>query len=122
MSKGDNSPGVSRLAGVFQDLAKKQVPTALLLDFGVIQEDKSLLTNMYELPIPQSDYVVCRHLKSRTVSVNTSSYSVGDYGSHSHTVEVATREPLKVGDRVLVAWVQNDAVVVDVIVAASSVL
>ena len=120
MSKGDNSPGVSRLAGVFQDLAKKQVPTALLLDFGVIQEDKSLLTNTYELPIPQSDYVVCRHLKSRTVSVNTSSYSVGDYDSH--TVEVATRESLKVGDRVLVAWVQNDAVVVDVIVAASSVL
>ena len=122
MSKGDNSPGVSKLAGVLQELAKKQLPTELLLDFGVVQQDKSLLTNSYPIAIPKSDYLVCRHLKSRIVKATTSSRSVGDHGSHSHTVEIATREALKVGDRVLVAWVQNDAVVVDVILSAGDVL
>lgn len=122
MSKGDNSPGVSRLASVLRGIADKQIPKELLLDFGVIRGDKSLLTNTYPLPIPRSDYLVCRHLKSRTVKATTSSRSVGDHGSHSHTVDVSTREALKVGDRVLVAWVQNDAVVVDVILSASSVI
>lgn len=122
MSKGDNSPGISKLAGMVQEIAKKQVPTALLLDFGVIQEDKSLLTNTYPLPIPQSDYLVCRHLKSRIVTANTSASSIGEYGDHSHTVEVSTCDSLKIGDRVLVAWVQDDAVVVDVILEADSVI
>lgn len=118
MSKGDNSPGISRLAGVFQTLADKQVPKDLLIDFGTIQQDGSLLTNTYPIPIPKKDYLVCRHLKKRSLS--TGSKSVGDHGSHSHSYE--QREPLKKGDRVLVAWVQNDAVVVDVIVEASEVL
>lgn len=118
MSRGDNSPGISRLAGVFQTLAGKQVPKDLLLDFGVIQQDGSLLTNTYPINIPKEDYQVCRHLKRRTLS--TDSRSVGDHGSHSHSYE--QREWLKKGDRVLVAWVQNDAVVVDVLVQATEVL
>ena len=118
MSKGDNSPGISRLAGVFQMLADKQVPKDLLLDFGTIQSDGSLLTNTFPIPIPKKDYQVCRHLRGHTAT--TSSRSVGDHGSHSHTVSI--HEALKKGDRVLVAWVQNDAVVIDVLVEASAVL
>lgn len=122
MSKGDNSPGVSRLAGVIQDMVRGVQDNSLLIDYGVIQDDKSLLTNSYPIAIPKSDYLVCRHLNSRTVKETTSSRSVGDHGSHSHTVEVSTRQALKVGDRVLVAWVQNDAIVVDVILEANEVL
>lgn len=122
MSKGDNSPGVSRLAGLIKTIAEKQVPGALLLDFGVIQADKSLLTNTYPIPIPHSDYLVCRHLKKNVVKETTSSRSVGDHGSHSHSVEVSIQPVLKVGDRVLVAWVQSDAVVVDVILEAKQVI
>lgn len=118
MSKGDNSPGISRLAGVFQNLADKQVPKDLVLDFGAIQKNGSLLTNTFPVAIPKGDYQVCRHLKSH--SATTSSKSVGDHGSHSHSVGI--HEALKKGDRVLVAWVQNDAVVIDVLVEASSVL
>ena len=33
-----------------------------VLDFGVIQPDMSLLTNKFPVPIPQSDYMVCRQL------------------------------------------------------------
>ena len=122
MSKGSNSPGISRLAGVLKDIARNEQDTSLLLDFGVVQSDGSLLTNSYPIPIPRSDYLVCRHLKSRTVEATTSSRSVGYHGSHSHTVRISTREALAKGDRVLVAWVQNDAVVVDVILSADSVI
>ena len=118
MSKGDNSPGISKLAGVFKDMIEKGKDTSQILDFGVIQPDKSLLTNTYPVPIPKSDYIVCRHLKARTAT--TSSKSIGDHGSHTHTVK--TQEGLAVGDRVLVAWVLDDAVVLDVITDAANVL
>lgn len=121
MSKGDNSPGVSKLAGVLNDMMQRAQDGSLIIDFGVIQADKTLLTNSYPIAIPKSDYLICRHLKSRTVKATTSSRSVGDHGSHSHTVELDTQQPLKVGDRVLVVWVQNDAVVVDVILSADNV-
>lgn len=121
MSKGDNSPGVSKLAGVLSDMMQRAQDGSLIIDFGVIQADKTLLTNSYPIAIPKSDYLICRHLKSRTVKATTSSRSVGDHGSHSHTVELDTQQPLKAGDRVLVVWVQNDAVVVDVILSADNV-
>ena len=37
MSKGSNSPGISRLAGVLKDIARNEQDTSLLLDFGVIK-------------------------------------------------------------------------------------
>ena len=92
MSKGDNSPGLSRFAGVMQKLAKGQVPDDLVLDFGVIQKNGSLLTNTVTVEIPKSDYLV---LKGASVEK---------------------------GDHVLVAWVQNDAVVLGKTRKASSVL
>ena len=113
MSKGDNAPGLSRLAGVLKGMASDQIPTDLILDFGEIQKDKSLLTNTYGVAIPKSDYLVARHLKSRSVNSGTTE-------GHHHSV--STREALKTGDRVLVAWVQNDPVVVDVILSADDVL
>jgi hypothetical protein len=40
-------------------------------------------------------------------------------GKHSH--EFPDDWPLKVGDRVIVAWVNNDAVVLDVIIKATDI-
>ena len=93
MSRGDNSPGISKLAGVFQGMVKKGQNTSLVLDFGEIQSDKSLLTNTYPIPIPKSDYVVCSYCSGR----------------------------LSTGSRVLVAWVMDDAVVIDKITNAENV-
>lgn len=92
MSKGDNSPGLSRFAAIMQVLAKGQVPTDLILDFGEIQKNGSLLTNTVTVEIPKDDYLI---LKGASVSK---------------------------GDHVLVAWVQNDAVVLGIIQNASSAL
>lgn len=117
MSKGNNSPGASRLAGAFKRLTPDN-HNAFEPDFGSIQGDGSLLTNTYPIAIPASDYLVCASLKKR--KVNTDSSSVGDHGSHRH--EVTLGSGLEAGDRVLVVWVANDPVVVDVILPAESVI
>lgn len=118
MSKGDNSPGISRLAGIFKEFSAPDTDSEFNLDFGVIQSDNSLLTNSYPIPIPLSDYIICRSLQGHTET--STEASVGDHGSHTHKVE--TRQAVKPGDRVLVAWVDDDAVVIDVILDASQVL
>lgn len=118
MSKGNNSPGLSHLAAVLKAFNEKRQDNSLIIDFGSIESDGSLLTNTFTASIPKSDYVVCRHLQK--FEETTESRSVGDHGSHTHKVEIT--RPLKTGDRVLVAWVQNDPVVIDVIVQADSIL
>ena len=122
MSSGDNSPGLSKLAGVINGLILRHKDTALLLDFGTIQDDLSLLTNTFPYPIKAKDYLVCRHLRKIPDDEipSTMDASVGDHGTHSHRYQ--PHEILRPNDRVLVAWVQNDAVVIDVIMEAEDVL
>lgn len=116
----------------------------LLLDFGTIQGDLSLLTNTYPIPIPKTDYTVCRQLAlGATGTLLTSTATDGKHshgpsgehaqeigsGAHSHTNEAPhahsvlvpeKMRKLKKDDRVLVAWVQNEAVVVDIILPATA--
>ena len=112
MAHGDNSPGMSRLAGVLRWMAKG-TGGGQALDFGTIQANGGLLTDHYPIIIPKGDYLVCRHLVGRIAATS-------EVNSHSHSVQ--TQRTLTAGSRVLVAWVDNDAVVVDVIVNADSAL
>ncbi|MBR1566744.1 MAG: hypothetical protein IJ649_08270 [Oscillospiraceae bacterium] len=144
MAQGDNSPGMSRLAGVLNNMVAKGQSGNPVFDFGTIQKDGSLLTNRFPIAIPKTDYLVlrCAGLPNSEVvrtsghshSISVSVYSGGD-PSHSHgaggsatsgtdTVNIArsSQAHIKAGDRVLVAWVDNDAVVLDKIVSASDVL
>ncbi|MCD8308883.1 MAG: hypothetical protein LUD19_03430 [Clostridia bacterium] len=132
----------------------------LVLDFGVIQDDYSLLTNTYPIPIPKTDYLVLRQLtlgETGAVLTNTStkeahehtgsgthshdggshsghesgdgmhthsggSHTHGSAGEHSHDVYIPEKMRwLKPGDRVLVAWVQHDAIVLDIICPATDI-
>jgi len=154
MSLGDNSPGISRLTGLMKEIAEQQKDTSLMLDFGLIMDDMSLLTNNFPEPIPAKDYMVCRcaALKDEEI-VSTSGHdhdvkSVGyslnlaEGGDPAHThektsgsvfahktvdatdsVNIARPSQRKIqpGDRVLVAWVQNDAVVIDIILQANEI-
>lgn len=122
MSKGDNSPGVSKLAAAMRNISEGTRDNSLIIDYGVIQADKSLLTNSYPIAVPRSDYLICRHLKSRSVSASTVSLGADDDESHAHSITINTREQIKVGDRVLVVWVHNDPIVVDVILEAKDVI
>lgn len=167
MSRGDNSPGLSKLAGVIRQVAEKGKDKSLVLDFGTIQEDYSLLTNTYPIPIPLNDYLVCRgvalpnseiidseettatnkahshgYAEQTTVTGRTGtseghshSYNISlapvrtatatsQQNPHPHRVDIArpSQRMFAPGDRVLVAWVQNDAVVIDIIFQAASIL
>ena len=121
-----------------------KIPTAV--DTGVIQDDYSLKLNSYEKPLPRGEYSVCRQLTLGETNTHltftipagnpedgthshgssgTHSHGNSSGGAHYHTNEGAhvhdvlipeKMRGLRPGDRVLAAWVQNEAVVIDIIV------
>lgn len=93
MSQGDNTPGISKLAGAMQKIANLNSDDSLIADYGVINKDGSLTTNTFKVAIPKADYMVCQRLTGNS--------------------------RLRAGERVLVVWVQNDAVVIDRITHAN---
>lgn len=137
----DSKRGVSKLGEVLSGRMRAiNGMTPLPLDFGVIQDDYSLKTNTFAKPIPKTDYSVCRHLTLGktgtylTVTANDGIHShglsgthgghVGGDGSHVHRDEGPHKHDVLIpekmrwiqpGDRVLVAWVQNEAVVVGIV-------
>ena len=108
MSRGDNSPGLSRLASVMRGLAGGTGDKELIIDFGVINANGSLSTNTFPVPIPRDGYHICKHLMPYSIKVDNTTYRT-------------TRGVAK-GDRVLVAWVGGDAIVLDVVVKASAII
>lgn len=56
------NPGTSKLGKILSDRMAKQNASPLILDFGSIEADYSLKTNTFPVPIPRSDYTVCRHV------------------------------------------------------------
>ena len=120
----DGHPGTSKLASVLSQRMKRENESPLLLDFGEIQANGSLVTNTFPVPIPKGDYSVCRLVNGYTLAKSNYSWkghlqndkhihsSPSGVPGHSHDVPMPKLKP---GDRVLVAWVQNEAVVVDII-------
>ena len=115
----DGHPGTSKLATVLSQRMKRENESPLVLDFGEIQGNGSLVTNTFPVSIPKGEYSVCRHVGGLSFVIDKGSHEghinqTDKYhtGSHTHTVEPPV---IKLGDRVLVAWVQNEAVVIDVI-------
>lgn len=169
MSSYDGNPGMNKLANVLAQRMKKEGESPLVLDFGEIQGDESLLCNTFPIPIPKGQYSVCRQLTlgkkddilaktqnigspgsgehdhkvvsklkdsrglpcSGTIGTPASGQpdppdpsqstagSGGSEGAHQHHVLIPEKmRSLKEGDRVLVAWVQNEAVVIDIIMSS----
>ena len=145
----ESNQGMNKLARAIQERMNRNqdANSALILDFGTIQKDMSLKTNTFAVPIPQADYHVARHLTLGPTGSHLT-YTVGndgkhDHGSsgthgghisgsgaHTHTEEGPHRHSviipekmrsIKPGDRVLVAWVQSEAVVIDVILRGTQV-
>lgn len=113
----DDHAGANKLARTLSERMKVESAEPLVLDFGSINHDYSLITNTFPVNIPKGDYSICRHVSGMNLGVsggNHAGHETGN-GAHSHTVNMPLLKP---GDRVLVAWVQNDAVVIDVITSA----
>lgn len=94
------------------------------IDIGIINSDYSLTTNSFPKPIPKDSYNVCRQLLYDPSVPLTETYVDGGhdhfgavpYETHSHKVKLPKKMRwLKPGDKVLVAIVQNEFVVVDII-------
>lgn len=84
----DSNPGTNKLARVLSGRMKKENESPVLLEFGVIQNNNSLTTDSFPVSIPAGDYFVLKNV---------------------------SKGAIKSGDRVLVAWVGDDAVVIDVV-------
>lgn len=123
----EGNPGTNKLANVLAGRMKKESESPLVLDFGEIQANGSLITNTFPVPIPKGDYSVLRQLtlgftgEKLTITKDDGKHgghTNGD-GIHSHIVLIPEKmRSIRPGDRVLVAWVQNDAVVVDIVMSS----
>ena len=82
-----NSPGTNRLARVIVGRIREETESPLVLDFGEVKKDWSLVTNTFPVPVPKRDYAVDARLLEGDSKV----------------------EP---GSRVLVAWVADTPVIV----------
>ncbi len=78
----EGNSGISRLAAVIAGRMREECSAPLSVDFGEVQEDGSLVTNTFPVPIPGGEYSVLGYLSS-----------------------------VSSGSRVLVAWVASEAVV-----------
>ena len=105
----------AKLAQVLDKRTSQKTESPLTLDFGEIQANGSLKTNTFPVPIPKGDYTICRLAAGLTLSTSEQSWlgkSPSGVPLHSHSVTIPA---VKAGDRVLVAWIQSEAVVIDVI-------
>lgn len=122
--------GVNLLAGVLQGRMAAMAESPPVTDIGEIGADMSLDLNMFKQPIPQSDYLVCRQLTlGPTGGKLTEEKTQGQHGvhlsgdgSHNHDIKIPEKmRSIKPGDRVLVVWAGDDAVVIDIILPATEV-
>ena len=107
MDQFDGHPGTAKLAQVLDKRTSQKTESPLTLDFGEIQANGSLKTNTFPVPIPKGDYTICRLAAGLTLGTSKAGTPL-----HSHSVTIPA---VKAGDRVLVAWIQSEAVVIDVI-------
>lgn len=109
----DSNDGVSKLAAVFDMRIREHANKSLCLDLATIQADGSLLADTFPVPVPKNDYRVCRQL-----TLGNTGEAFCDVRTTDHTGKAYLPEKmrqLQPGDRVLIAWVQNTAVVIDMI-------
>lgn len=110
----EGNPGTNRLANVLTGRMRKENESPLVLDFGEIGADGSLTMDTYPVPIPKGAYSVLRQLTVGPTGAELTKTMAAD--GHTHMVEVPEiMRSIGVGDRVLVARVQNRAVVLDII-------
>ena len=122
--KAENNLGANALTntlsgmmrGIAGEMSKPQ------LSFGIINADYSLTCNSFPCPIPVTDYSVCRQLLYDPQVPLTETYMDGFHDHydvvptepHQHKVKLPKKmRRLKPGDKILVAIIGNEFVVID---------
>ncbi len=108
----DTNGGMAALARVLQNRTNEIVSanSEVVIDFGTIQDDYSLMTNLYPYAIKRGDYAVTRSLQLGSAG--------GTLTTTADGVAVLIPESMRgisPGDRVLVAWSKSTPVVIDLI-------
>ncbi len=57
-----NYEGINKLASIMQNRMQLSSKQSIVLDFGTIQNNYDLLLDSFPIPIPVSDYMICRQL------------------------------------------------------------
>lgn len=83
----ESNQGINKLARVLSNRMKAYTESPYIIDFGSILTNGSLVTNTFPKEIPRGEYSVLEHTKY-----------------------------LEPGDRVLVSWIDSEAVVTGVLV------
>lgn len=119
--------GINQLTGTLTGMMKGIADKPPVLQFGIINSDYSLSINGYKCPIPKNEYSVCRSLlyspsvplTETYVDGGHDHYEVVPYETHRHQVKLpAKMRRLKPKDKVLVAIIGNEFVVVDRVYSA----
>lgn len=111
----EGNPGTNHLANVLSARMKDENNSPFSLDFGEIGADGSLTTNTFPVPIPKGAYSVLRQLTLGEVGAWLTDTSEADGHKHMVTIPGLMRS-IGPGDRVLVAWVNSEAVVIDIVI------
>lgn len=124
-----------RLGNVLANRMKKTATANAhtFLELGTINSDLSLKTDSLNGRISPNDYMISLHLTHENYftynelnsSTNSPHTHTGDGhvhndGLHDHRVPSVFRK-IKAGDRVLVAWVGSEPIIVDIVVAGTTI-
>ena len=121
--------GANQLTNTLTHMMKGIAEQPPQVDFGIINSDYSITLNSFPKPVPKDEYSVCRHLLYDPEVPLTTTYSNDDRedgehdhpdasppGGHTHLVKLPPKMRwLQPGDKVLVAVVQNEFIVIDIV-------
>lgn len=87
--------------------------TGITVELGTINANMALTVASLGNAIPKGDYMLSLHLKP------TGTFQTETTEGHTHTVTLPDKlRGLKAGDRVIVAWVGTEPIVVDIVVSS----
>ena len=109
-----------------QNIAKAN--KGIAVELGSINSDLSLKVASLGNSIPKGDYMVSLHLKVSSLELETDSVDLTTekaeehqhtIDGHTHNIELPSQlRGLRAGDRVLVAWVGTEPIVIDIVVSS----
>lgn len=102
--------------------------SSITLELGRINGDMSLSVSSLGNSIPKGDYMISMRLKSTAKKLTTNKKELTTHeaeehthgiSAHDHTVDLpGSFRGIQSGDRVLVAWVGTEPVVIDIVVSS----
>lgn len=113
MSNGNN---IEELGKIINQQMKEVLNRnkGITVELGTINANNSLSVASLSNAIPKGDYMISLHLTQSSQTLNTSSVE-----EHEHSINLPSKlRGLKSGDRVIVAWVGTEPIVIDIVVSS----